>query len=214
MSLVREHHESRDGWLQARANRGIGGSEAAAIVNLSPYMTSRELWERKVLNKQAPNLSDNEYIAKGIRVEPVLRQLYQANHHEVTIEYYPYDLLYQEDRPWMFSTLDGEIVRDDGTRAVLEIKTATPNGSEGWKKWDGQIPTHYYCQLLHQMWSSGFESAVLYAGLYSQDGTMTIREYEIDRKEVSGDMEWLLVEEENFWMSVKAKKLPPLTLVL
>ena len=214
MSLVREHYEDRESWLLARQHRGIGGSEAAAIVNLSPYMTSMDLWERKVLNKQSADLSGNEYIAKGVRVEPVLRQLYQANHTEITIEHYPYDLLYQEERPWLFATLDGEIVKEDGTKAVLEIKTATPNGSEGWKKWDGQIPTHYYCQLLHQMWASGFESAVLYAGLYSQDGTMTIREYEIDRKEVSGDMEWLLVEEENFWLSVKAKKLPSLTLVI
>ena len=214
MTSVREIHETREAWLQARSRRGVGASEAAAIVSLSPYMTVRDLWERKVLNKPSADLSDNEYIAKGIRVEPVLRQLYQANHPEVTIEHYPYDLLYFEERPWLFATLDGEILRPDGTHGILEIKTATPNGSEGWKKWDNQIPPNYWIQILHQFHATGFDFAVLYAGLYAQDGTMTIREYEIAKDDVAEDMEWLLKEETTFWESVEQKKLPSLTLVI
>lgn len=214
MSLIREHHEGREEWLQARANRGVGGSEAAAIVNMSPYMTVRDLWNRKVLNKKATDLSDNEYVAKGVRVEPVLRELYRANNPHITIEYYPYDLLFQEDRPWLFATLDGEILRPDGTHGILEIKTATPNGKEGWKKWEGQIPNHYHCQVLHQLLATGFDFAVLYAGLYGQDGTMTIREYKVTKEDVAEDMEWLLNEEASFWESVTKKKLPSLTLVI
>lgn len=213
MSLVREHYEDRASWLQGRSKRGIGGSDAAAIVGMSPYMSVRDLYEIKTGMKKAPDVSNDEFVSQGVRVEPALRALYQANHPEVKIEYYPFDLLYQEERPWLFATLDGEIIRDDGSRAILEIKTSTPKGKEGWKKWDGQILGNYYCQLLHQMWASGFDAAVLYAGLYSSDGSMTIREYELSRKDVSGDMEWLLVEEENFWLSVKSHKLPPLTLV-
>ena len=87
MSLIREHHETREEWLQARANRGVGGSEAAAIVNMSPYTTMRELWDRKVLSKKSADISDNEYVAKGIRVEPVLRELYRANNPQIKIEY-------------------------------------------------------------------------------------------------------------------------------
>ena len=213
MSLIREHHETREEWLQARADRGIGGSEAAAIVNMSPYMSIRDLWEQKVLNKKSADVSNDEFVAKGVRVEPALRALYQANHPEVTIEYHPYDLLYQEERPWLFSTLDGEIVKGD-KRGILEVKTATPNGREGWKKWEGKILNHYYIQTLHQLLSSGFDFMVLYAGLYGQDGTMTIREYEFTRDEVSEDLDWLLHEEITFWESVQNKKLPPLTLVI
>ena len=214
MSLIREHHESRGEWLEARANRGIGASEAAAIVNLSPYESVRGLWEKKVLNKRSADISDNEAVAKGVRVEPALRALFQANHPELTIEYYPYDLLFQEDRPWMFCTLDGEIVREDGMRGILEIKTATPNGREGWRKWECQIPNHYHCQILHQFLATGFDFAILCAGLYGQDGTMTIREYEVTKEDVAIDMEWLLNEEISFWESVSNKKLPPLTLVI
>lgn len=213
-NLIREHHEDRESWLSARANRGIGGSEAAAIVNMSPYDTVRDLWERKVLGKKAPNVSDNEYVSKGVRVEPVLRALYQANHPEVTIEYYPFDLLYQQDRPWLFATLDGEIVKGDGSRGILEIKTATPNGKEGWKKWEEQIPSNYHIQTLHQLLSTGFDFVVLYAGLYSQDGSMTIREYEYSRVDAKEDLDWLLNEEIKFWDSVEKKKLPGLTLVI
>lgn len=214
MKLIREKHEGREEWLSARQNRGVGASEAAAIVNMSPYMTVRDLWERKALNKQAEDLSDNEYVAKGIRVEPVLRELYRANHPNTIIEHYPYDLLYQDERPWLFSTLDGEIIREDGKHGILEIKTATPNGAEGWKKWEGQLPSHYFVQTVHQLLSTGFDFVVLYAGLYAQDGTMTIREYEFDREDVAEDMEWLLKEETAFWESVEKKKLPSLTLVI
>ena len=213
-NLIREHHEDRESWLSARANRGIGGSEAAAIVNMSPYDTVRDLWERKVLGKKAPNVSDNEYVAKGVRVEPVLRALYQANHPEVTVEYYPFDLLYQQERPWAFSTLDGEILKPDGKHGILEIKTAAPSGKEGWKKWDGQIPMNYFAQTLWQLATSGFDFVVLYAGLYSSDGSMTIREYEFSRDEVSEDIEWLMHEADEFWDSVTNHKLPPLTLVI
>lgn len=212
--LIREHHEDRESWLSARRDRGIGGSEAAAIVGMSPYMTVRELWERKVLNKEAPDISDNEFVAKGVRVEPVLRDLYQANHPEVKIEYYPFDLLYQEDRPWAFSTLDGEIIRPDGSHGILEVKTSTPNGKEGWKKWEDQIPGNYFCQLLWQLITSGFDFAVLIAGLYAQDGSMTVREYELSREEAKDDTDWLLKEADAFWESVEKKKLPGLTLVI
>lgn len=214
MSLVREHYEDRESWKAARNRRGVGGSEAAAIVGLSPYMTVRDLFEIKTGLKEAPDISNDEFVSQGVRVEPALRALYQANHPTEKIEYYPFDLLYQEERPWAFSTLDGEIVREDGTKGILEIKTSTPNGKEGWKKWDEQVPSNYYCQLLWQLLSTGYDFAVLYAGLYSQDGSMTIREYEVKRKDVSGDLEWLLVEGENFWLSVKSHKLPPLTIVV
>jgi predicted phage-related endonuclease len=36
----------REGWLKER-REGIGGSEAAAILGMNPYMTNVELWEYK-----------------------------------------------------------------------------------------------------------------------------------------------------------------------
>ena len=213
-SLIREHHNSREDWLSARDRRGIGGSEAAAVVNMSPYMTSGELWDRKANKKNPANLSANEFVSKGVRVEPALRSLYKANHPEYIIEYYPYDLLYQKCRPWLFATLDGEIVKEDGSRGILEIKTATPNGHAGWKKWDRKVPNNYYLQCAHQLLATGYGFVVLYAGLYAKDGTMSIREYEIERNDIAEDMEWLLKEETKFWYSIETKTIPGLTLVI
>lgn len=42
---------SRDEWLHVRADR-IGGSEAAAVVGLNPYMTNTDLWEIKTGRKR------------------------------------------------------------------------------------------------------------------------------------------------------------------
>ena len=207
--------KSREEWLQKRSEiNGIGASECAAIVGLSPWKTASDLWNEKVGITKPKDLSDSEQVQKGIRVEPALRELFKANHPELKVYHEPYDILYQANRPWLFATLDGRIRREDKTQGILEIKSSTPNGKEGWKKWDNQIPSNYFCQLLWQLLATGYDFAVLYAGLYSQDGSMTIREYEITREEVLWDMGWLLTEGENFWLSVKAKKLPSLTLVI
>ena len=45
-------------WHAERA-KGIGGSEAAAIVGLSPWCSNVELWQRKTGRKAAPDISDN-----------------------------------------------------------------------------------------------------------------------------------------------------------
>ena len=215
MSLIREHHETREEWLQARADsKGIGASECAAIVGLSPWETARDLWMKKTGQKKSKDLSDVETVAKGIRVEPALRELFKANHPEFTVYHEPFDILYQEERPWLFATLDGRIETEDGHLGVLEIKSSTPSGKEGWKKWENQLPSNYFCQLLWQLNATGYDFAILFAGLYGQDGTMTIREYEISKDEVAEDMDWILHEGETFWESVTKKKLPSLTLVI
>lgn len=44
--MSREAADNRKSWLASRLN-GIGASEAAAIVGMSPYMSNIELWEIK-----------------------------------------------------------------------------------------------------------------------------------------------------------------------
>ena len=156
---------------------------------------------------------------------------------EYSIEYHPYDILFQEERHWLFSTLDGEITEygwkdpPEGTRhiyipadgepvekpvgrvpfvrhGVLEIKTASPNGKASWAEWEGKVPGHYYAQLCHQLLATGYDFAVLQAALWTRSGDIILREYHFERADCEADISWLLSQEEEFWMSVQTGKRP------
>lgn len=210
--LMRIHCSNREEWLSARTEQGIGASEAPAIVGMSPYETANGLWERKALGKNAKDISDNEIVARGVRMEEPLRELFKAHHPELTVEHYPYDILYLNINPWLFATLDGEITTEDGRKGILEIKTASPNGKAGWEKWDNKIPQNYYIQVLHQMLATDYDFVILFACLIEPTGNMQIREYLIEKEICLADMTWLLENEIEFMDSVNKHEIPKVTI--
>ena len=214
MALERLAMNSRAVWLEAREAQGLGGSEAAAIVGLSPWMSATELWQIKTGIKSRKNFS-NEAIEKGIAFEPVLRELFKAKHPEYDIEYHQFDLLYQSERPWLFATLDGEIRDNERQRqGILEIKTASPQNKAAWAKWDNATPLSYRAQITHQLLATGYDFATLFAYLFNFEGDMTIREYNFERERMVDDMDWLLEKETAFWHKVQTRQQPDTVLVL
>jgi putative phage-type endonuclease len=207
--------ENREVWLATRGI-GIGASEAAAAVGMSPWQTPLELWKLKIGAIPPKDLSGNLAVEQGNRMESVLRDFFMGMHSgEYTLFYHPYDIIFQEDRPWLFATLDGELTDAVGRMGILEIKTATPNGKAGWDKWaNGNLPQNYYIQTLHQMQATGYEFVRLFAALYSVNGDITLREYEIERADVTEDMEWLLEQETEFWGKVQRGEMPAMPLTL
>ncbi len=212
--LQRTVCNSREEWLQERKTRGIGASEAAAVIGESPWLTSMGLWKQKTGRGQAKDLSGNEAVARGRRMEPALREMFGALHPELAVEYHEYDMLYQSERPWLFATLDGELIdRESGQRGILEIKTAAPAGKAGWAEWaDGRVKPAYYAQILHQMLATGYCFAYLFAALSDMQGNISLRTYEFYLEEHEADMQWLLGQEEVFWRCVQAGTLPPMVL--
>lgn len=207
----RLHFENRQSWLENR-RRGIGASEAAAAAGLNPSYTRMKLWKLKTGQTEDEDLSGNELVQRGVRMENAIREWFKACHPELTVEHYPYDMLYQTERPWLYATLDGEVtVSATGEKGVLEIKTAEPRGRDGWAEWDGQIPQKYYCQLLHQYLATGRKHFWLIAALYSQNGDVTIREFYVEADETfRANAQWLLEAETLCWDYVQ-RKLPPPT---
>jgi putative phage-type endonuclease len=194
---------------------GIGASEGAAAIGMSPWQTPLELWKLKCGFAEPKDLSDNAAVQTGVTMEPVLRNFYIGMHPEYRLEYYPYDILRQAERPWLFATLDGELFTNDGRHGILEIKTSTPNGKAGWEKWaNGNMPQNYYIQTLHQLLATGFDFVRLFAGLYSMNGDITLREYEIEREDVEEDMNWLLEQEAGFWYKVENNIMPAMPLMI
>lgn len=211
--LVRQRIETHEEWLKARTARGIGASQAAACVGMSPWQTPTELWKELTGAAKKKNLDGNEAIEKGKRLEPAIRTMFEGLHPEMKIEYAPYDLLYQDDRPYAFATLDGEAVFPNEERAVLEIKTSTPTNRAKWAEWKEGVPIQYYWQVLHQLLVTGYDKAYLFACLFSKDGDITLRTYEFERSDFSDDLAWLKSKEDRFWESVKNKTLPSATII-
>ena len=214
MGLKREKIKSEKAWIKARDARGLGASEAAAIVGMSPWMTANELWQIKTGNKERPNLSDNPLIQQGKRMESAIRELYKAAHPEYKVRYHPYDLLFQTERPWLFATLDGEVTDENGRHGILECKTSSPQSKADWGKWDEQIPKNYHIQILHQLLATGWKFVDLMALLINKDKDFTVRTYHFERSDYEDDLKWLAQKEETFWWSVITKELPPMTLIL
>lgn len=237
MALERICPANREEWLEARKAQGIGASEAAAIVGLNPWMSKNDLWEIKTGRRAQKDLSGNDAVERGIRMESAIRTVFQARHPEFMVEHHAYDILYQSDRPWLFATLDGEItelwqkipksnvlvshgpdeeefIRQYGADSLvkkfypLEIKTSAPRSKADWSKWsDGKIPDNYYIQILHQMLATGWEKAYLTAFLYGKEDII-IREYDFLRKDCEADLDWLLKEETEFYKSVVSGQKP------
>lgn len=213
-ALKRQKPVNEEEWKKARSERGIGASEAAAIVGMSPWTTTRELWEIKTGTKKPTDISDNPLVEQGHRMEDAVRGLYRSYHPDYKIRYNQYDLLFQKELPWLFCTLDGEVTDQDGRNGILEIKTATPMSKAEWSKWDQQIPQQYMVQILHQLLATGWEFVDLMALLINSEGDFTVRTYHFERADHEEDLTWLLEKETAFWDSVQSKSLPPMTLIL
>lgn len=212
MAQDRTTPANREEWLALR-KRGIGASEAAAVVGMSKWMSATELWRLKTGRAEDKDLSGNESVQKGVRLEDSIREFFKALRPEYSVEHHAYDMVFQKGRSWLFATLDGELTNKDGKNGILEIKTATPTSKEAWEAWNGRVPDNYYCQILHQMLATGYDYAVLVAALFDKDENVEIRFYEFDREDCQADLDWLLGEETYFWENYVLKdRMPPVSI--
>lgn len=206
---------SREEWLKARQNQGIGGSEAGCILGRNKYKTNVELWEEKTGRTKPPDLSDNAAVQFGKFAEPLLRELFKQDYPQYSVDYHEFDLYVNDTYPFIFATLDGEITAADGSRGILEIKTTTIQNKLQWNEWDNKIPDSYYVQILHQLAATGWDFAILKAYIrYYVDGEVrvTIRHYRIERQDVLTDIQYLIKAECKFWEKVQNDEQPPLIL--
>lgn len=202
-------------WLELRAKQGIGGSEAGCVLGVNKYQSNVELWELKTGKREAVDLSDNAAVQFGKFAEPHLRELFKQDYPEYTVDYYEFDMYVNDDYPFIFATLDGEITTPDGSRGILEIKTTTIRSKSQWDEWEDKIPDSYYAQILHQLAATGWDFAILKAYIrYYKDGELkvSIRHYRVDRKDVESDIEYLIQEESKFWEQVQKNQRPALKL--
>lgn len=198
-------------WLESR-KQGIGGSDAGAVLGLSKYKSNHDVWAEKTGKTVPEDISGKLAVYFGKHAEKHIRELYKLNYPEEKISYHEFWMYCNEQHPWMYATLDGEIRRADGTKGIWECKTTTILNQRQWDEWDDRIPQAYYAQVLHQLACTGWDFAVLYAYIRyykGEDLRTTSRRFEIKRSEVEGEIEYLIEKESEFWEYVKSGKEPP-----
>lgn len=203
--------KNKDEWLEYRIN-GIGGSDAACIIGKNKYKTNVQLWEEKTGLSKPYDISNSPSVIFGKSAEEHIRQLYILKHNEYSLEYHEFRMYCNENLKTSYATLDGELKeKETGEKGVLEIKTTEINNSIQWDEWNNRIPDQYYCQILHQLYCTGYSFSVVVAYIMHSNG-VTIRDYKIDRSDVENDIKYLIDKEKEFWEYVKNKKRPSLIL--
>lgn len=154
---------NRKEWLKAR-QKGIGGSDAASVLGISPWKTNVQLWEEKTGITEPEDISEKEVVRFGKESEAAIRRLFQLDFPEYQVSYDEFGMIANEsDCPFIFATLDGELTDTSKRKGILEVKTTEIRRSSDWKKWNGQIPDYYYAQIVHQLLATGYDFAILKA---------------------------------------------------
>lgn len=144
--------EDSDGWLEQRRH-GVGGSDVAAIMGLSPWRTPAEVWMEKTGRVEPQDLSDRPNVVFGNIMEPVIADWYRSEHPGRTVR--RVNAICQSiERPWAQASLDYELRCPDLGWGILEIKTARDR-----RDWADGVPAYYLTQVTHYMSVTGRDFA-------------------------------------------------------
>lgn len=172
-------------------SKGLGSSDAAVIMGVSPWKNIHELWEEKT-GKVVKDQS-NFATERGLLLEPKARAHYEL----LTDCDMPPLLVQHKDYPFLRASLDGCNL---GLRRILEIKCPGKADHDIAKR--GEVPKKYFPQLQHQLLVTGFDR-VDYFSFDGETGVLV---------EVYPDEEYLQVllqAELTFWKQVEDDLPPP-----
>ena len=178
---------NREAWLQDRL-KGIGGSDAGAILGLNPYKSPYALWCEKTgrIHKDV----DNEAMRLGRDLEDyVAHRFMEKTGKKVKKSSYSFQ---SKEHPFMLANVDRLVIGED---AGLECKTTNMLTRTKYDR--GDIPASYYAQCMHYMAVTGMSKWYI-AVLVMNKGFYW---YEIQRDEK--EIQAIIEEEKEFWECVE-----------
>lgn len=202
LRLVSTKDMSRTDWLEVR-KQGIGASDAAAAIGISPYQSQLALWMNKTgrdAHRQAQATEEEDSPTYwGTILEPIVAEEYsRRTGHKVrrvnAVLQHP-----DADKAWMLANLDYSVVANTEVQ-LLECKTAGEWGSKLWR--DG-VPDYVQCQVQHQLAVTGKQAADVCVLLCGQK----IEIYRIERDDPL--IARIIELERQFWHYVETDTPPP-----
>lgn len=182
---------SHEAWLEWRRN-GVGGSDAPAIMKVSPWSTPYQKWEEKVYSLSQ---ADNSAKRFGRETEEASRREFESM---MGVSVFPLNIE-NIQTPWVRASLDGIDLNGD---IIVEIKKA--NKEDHIVASHGKVPDKYYPQCQHIIKATGSNGMFYFSS--PADGSKGVI------VEVSRDSSYiedkLFPMEEKFWNMV-LNKIPP-----
>jgi putative phage-type endonuclease len=117
---------------------GIGGSDVASIMGLSPFKTALQLYYEKIA--ESFDIEEHDNLRRGRKLEKYILEEY-ASRTEETIEY-DIPLLRHAEYPFLIGHIDGKI---HGQNVIIEAKSSALSP----KAWENKIPDYYLVQIAH-----------------------------------------------------------------
>lgn len=147
MAITKIKTANREEWLALR-KQYIGGSDAAAVVGMNPWVSPYSLWAEK--SGLVPSFEGNLITEVGTYLEEFVAKKFEE---ETGKKVRRCNLSMINDRyPWAIANVDRLII---GERAGLEIKTTSSLLTKKFK--NGEFPEQYYCQCVHYLAVTGLE---------------------------------------------------------
>lgn len=194
---------SREEWLAYR-RQGLGGSDAAAVLGISPFRTAMDLY----YDKRGLPIEDDEGNWVAMEVGNLLEDLVARIFAKKTgLKIYRRKCMFQHPYyHWMLADLDFLVELPDGSTAILECKTTNYNASDKWT-YDGKpiVPVYYESQGRHYMAVTNL-NRVYFCCLYGNN------EDEVIIRHIDRDMDYeseLIALEEDFWLNNVQAQVPP-----
>lgn len=183
----------REEWLALR-RKGVGGSDAAAIVGLDRYRSPFDVYTDKLGLK--PEIPDNEAMRQGRDLEQyVAERFMEATGKKVRRRN---AMLQHPEYPFMIADIDRWVV---GENAGLECKTTSVLNKYKFSK--GEFPPNYYVQCMHYMAVTGADRWYLAVLVLNK----AYHVFTIERDEA--EIEALIKAEKDFWENHIMKQIPP-----
>lgn len=184
---------SRQDWLAAR-RQSIGGSDAAAIIGMSPWASPYSVWADKL--GKLPDQEETEAMRLGTDLEEYVSQRFERETGK-KVRRWPY-IVKNSDYPWAHANLDRRV---DGESAFLECKTTSTLDIKQFRGVD--FPERYYCQCVHYLAVTGYERCYLAVLCYGKGFYI----YELERDE--DEIQALMASERLFWEAYVEAGCPP-----
>lgn len=144
MSMLIDPKSDRWSWVRARQT-GIGASEAAAVLGLSPWESPLAVYLRKTGRSEAGEA--NEAMRIGLVLESALLKLYAERVGIPPGEFRTQVFLRSDAHPVLLATLDG--IGPDNR--PVELKWSGMDRGDWGPEGTDEIPEHYLIQCQQQM---------------------------------------------------------------
>lgn len=196
---------TRDEWLRARRS-GLGGSDAAAIMGLSPYSSPMAVYLDKT--GQLPlHEGSSEQARWGQRLEAAVAEgaIDTLNEdREKPLKIRRRNAILQHPDPslsFVLANIDRQVTGHEAGPAVLEVKTVDKMAAARWE--DGDLPERFVVQTMHYLGVTGWPHAFIAALI----GGNQLRVERIERDDEMIAALWQV--EEDFWRRVTDRRPPP-----